>query len=107
MDACVSNRFRFIHCLRLTDPLKLVTSIGPMTAVRMQFRQTVIYDRRQIAYRLRARMEGVGKLQMIKVNCGPHGIEKIPDNDRTTHVGQMHPIVNKAVAVPIDLGMWY
>ena len=39
MDACVSNRFRFIHCLRLTDPLKRVTSIGPMTAVRMQFRR--------------------------------------------------------------------
>ena len=74
----------------------------------MQFRQTVIYDRRQKVYRLRARMEGKGNLIiMIKMNSVPQGIEKIPDKDRTTRVGQMHSIVKETVTVPFDLGMWY
>ena len=79
----------------------------------MQFRQTVIYDRRQIAYRPQARREG--KTFNYTVEQHPARHRKIPDKDRTCRVGQiielgpgqMHPIVNKTVNVPIDLGMWY
>ena len=49
-------------------------------------------------------MEGKGKLIMIKMNSVPQGIEKISDKDRTTCVGQMHPIVKETVTVPFDLG---